>query len=76
MTKSVVSVTAIVGYNSSYTPRYRIKEALDVSLGYNSPCGFHILPKLIWCSSGWCILRHSRCTSMDHMLLIGDRSGE
>ncbi|GFW68215.1 hypothetical protein TNCV_1880971 [Trichonephila clavipes] len=48
-TKSVVSVAAIVGYNHFHTLRHRIKEALDVSLGYSSPCGFPIMPKLIWC---------------------------
>ncbi|GFS92832.1 uncharacterized protein TNCV_1162201 [Trichonephila clavipes] len=53
--KSVVSAAAIMGCNHCHTPRHRIKEALDVSLGYgyNSPRGFHILPKLICCSSGW-----------------------
>ncbi|GFV54155.1 hypothetical protein TNCV_1027271 [Trichonephila clavipes] len=52
MTESVVSVAAIVGYNRCHTPRHRIKEPLDVSLGYSNSCGFHILPKLNWCSSG------------------------
>ncbi|GFT80550.1 hypothetical protein TNCV_5122581 [Trichonephila clavipes] len=55
MTKSIVSVAAIVGRNLCHTPRYRIEEALDVFLGYSSPCDFHILPKLIWSSSGWLI---------------------
>ncbi|GFW07638.1 unconventional myosin-Va [Trichonephila clavipes] len=32
-----------------------INEVLDVSLWYSSPCGFPILPKLIWCRSGRCI---------------------
>ncbi|GFV58250.1 uncharacterized protein TNCV_4019871 [Trichonephila clavipes] len=36
MTKSVVGVAAIVGYNRCHTPRHRIKEDLDVSLGYSS----------------------------------------
>ncbi|GFW47866.1 hypothetical protein TNCV_2400531 [Trichonephila clavipes] len=55
--KSVGIVVAIVGYNHCHTSRHRIKEALDVSLRQSSlyPCGFQILPKLIWCSSGWCI---------------------
>ncbi|GFU64567.1 hypothetical protein TNCV_305061 [Trichonephila clavipes] len=35
MTKSVVRVTTIVGYNRCHTPRHRIKKALDVSLGYS-----------------------------------------
>ncbi|GFT43084.1 hypothetical protein TNCV_5119501 [Trichonephila clavipes] len=48
MTKSVVIVAAIVGYNRCHTPRHKIKEALDVSLGYSSSCGSRILPKLIW----------------------------
>ncbi|GFX33371.1 uncharacterized protein TNCV_812331 [Trichonephila clavipes] len=55
MTKSVASIDAIVGYNHCHTPRHRINEAFDVSLGYSSRCGIHILPKLIRCSSGWCI---------------------
>ncbi|GFW36674.1 uncharacterized protein TNCV_1956741 [Trichonephila clavipes] len=33
MTESVVSVDVIIGYNWCHTPRHRIKEALDVSLG-------------------------------------------
>ncbi|GFS96537.1 uncharacterized protein TNCV_3943361 [Trichonephila clavipes] len=61
MTKSVVSVAAIVDYNRCLTPRHRIKESLVVPLGFNSLCGFHILPKLIWCRSGWCIPRQSLC---------------
>ncbi|GFX59148.1 hypothetical protein TNCV_936631 [Trichonephila clavipes] len=74
--KSVVSVAAIVGYNHCYAPRHRIKEALDVSLSYSSPCVFRILSKLIWCSSGGCIPSHSRCASMSHTLSIDDKSGE
>ncbi|GFT30946.1 hypothetical protein TNCV_1683201 [Trichonephila clavipes] len=35
MTKPVVSVAAIVGYNRCHTPRHRIKDTLDVSLGYS-----------------------------------------
>ncbi|GFT74172.1 uncharacterized protein TNCV_5027041 [Trichonephila clavipes] len=50
MKKSVASAAVIVGYNPCKPPRPRIKEALDVSLGYSSPCGVHILPKLIWTS--------------------------
>ncbi|GFY26294.1 uncharacterized protein TNCV_24921 [Trichonephila clavipes] len=37
MTKSIVNVAAIVGYNRCPTPRHRIEESLDVSLGYKSP---------------------------------------
>ncbi|GFV96176.1 uncharacterized protein TNCV_1871361 [Trichonephila clavipes] len=74
MTKSEVSLSAIVGYNRCHTPRHRIKEALDVSLRYSTTCGFIILPKLIWFRSGWCI--PSRCASMDHTFLIGDRLEE
>ncbi|PRD34972.1 UNVERIFIED_CONTAM: hypothetical protein NCL1_12936 [Trichonephila clavipes] len=37
-TKSVVSVASIVVYNRCHTPRHRIKEALDVWVGYSSPC--------------------------------------
>ncbi|GFV59462.1 hypothetical protein TNCV_4921531 [Trichonephila clavipes] len=55
MTKSVASVAAIGDYNHCHMPRQRIKEALDVSLEYSSPCGFHILPNLICCTSEWCI---------------------
>ncbi|GFS71104.1 uncharacterized protein TNCV_5049071 [Trichonephila clavipes] len=54
-TKSVIRVAAISGYSRCHTLRHRIKETLDVSLVYGSPCGFHILSKLIWCSSGGCI---------------------
>ncbi|GFU28448.1 hypothetical protein TNCV_1938361 [Trichonephila clavipes] len=56
MTKSVVSVAVIVGYNRCLMSRHGIEEASDVSLKYSSPCGFPILPKLIWCSSDWYIL--------------------
>ncbi|GFS64922.1 uncharacterized protein TNCV_1584231 [Trichonephila clavipes] len=52
MTKSIVSVATIVGYNCCHTPQHRIKEALDVFLGHSIPRGLPILPKLIWCSSG------------------------
>ncbi|GFU87200.1 hypothetical protein TNCV_1059121 [Trichonephila clavipes] len=61
MTKTVVSVTAIVDYNGLLSPQHITIEALDVSLGYSSPCDFHILPKLIWCSSGLCIPGQSLC---------------
>ncbi|GFU16283.1 hypothetical protein TNCV_4422311 [Trichonephila clavipes] len=44
MTKPV-SVAGFVGYNHCHTPRHRIKEVLDVSLGYSSQCGFLIFPK-------------------------------
>ncbi|GFV91106.1 hypothetical protein TNCV_896271 [Trichonephila clavipes] len=37
MTKSVVSVATIVGYNCCHTPWHRAKEALDVSLGVQQP---------------------------------------
>ncbi|GFW78875.1 uncharacterized protein TNCV_2058961 [Trichonephila clavipes] len=50
MPKSVVNVAAIVRYDC-HTLRHNIKEALNASLGHNSPCGFRILPKLIWCCS-------------------------
>ncbi|GFX02504.1 uncharacterized protein TNCV_727581 [Trichonephila clavipes] len=43
MTKSVVSAAAIVGYNRCHMRRDGIKEALDVSLGHSSLCGFRIL---------------------------------
>ncbi|GFT94540.1 hypothetical protein TNCV_1490601 [Trichonephila clavipes] len=59
MTTSTVRVAASVGYNRGHTTRHRIKEALDVSLGYSSQYGFHMLPKMIWCGSGWCILDKS-----------------
>ncbi|GFX88502.1 transposable element Tc1 transposase [Trichonephila clavipes] len=42
MTKSAVSVEFTVGYNHCHKPRHGIKEALNVSLGYSSPCGSHI----------------------------------
>ncbi|GFT87747.1 uncharacterized protein TNCV_4000961 [Trichonephila clavipes] len=71
MTKSVVSVAAIVDYNHCHTARHRVKEALDVFLGYSSPCGFHILQKFILCSNGWCILGTSLCKHGPH---VGDRS--
>ncbi|GFX03289.1 uncharacterized protein TNCV_3555171 [Trichonephila clavipes] len=52
MTKSVVGVAAIVGYNRYHTPRHRIKEALDVSLGRTlEHCVQHVLapyPVGIW----------------------------
>ncbi|GFX03696.1 hypothetical protein TNCV_2112681 [Trichonephila clavipes] len=63
-TKSVVNVATNVGYNQLA----RITEDLDVSLGYNSPCGFHILTKLMWCSSGWCITDQSLCKQGEHVL--------
>ncbi|GFW94199.1 hypothetical protein TNCV_1979391 [Trichonephila clavipes] len=76
MTKSVVSVAAIVGYNRSHTPRHKIKEALEVSLGYSSLDAVSIYcQKLIWCSSVW-LSRASCCANMDYTVLIGDRSGE
>ncbi|GFS95880.1 hypothetical protein TNCV_2259451 [Trichonephila clavipes] len=56
MTISVVSVAVIDRYNSCHTPGHKINRGLDVSSGYSSPCVFHMLPKLIWCSSGWCTL--------------------
>ncbi|GFX78027.1 uncharacterized protein TNCV_971811 [Trichonephila clavipes] len=67
MTISVVSVASIVGYNRCHTPRHTIKNALDVSLAYSSSCGFHILPKLIWCSSSWCNPGQSLCKSGPHV---------
>ncbi|GFU64261.1 hypothetical protein TNCV_3780721 [Trichonephila clavipes] len=74
MTKSVVSVIAIVGYNCCHTPRHRFNETLDVSLGYSSPCGFHILPNLIWSSSEFCIPGLS-LYKLGPLVFIGDRSG-
>ncbi|GFX66482.1 uncharacterized protein TNCV_1291631 [Trichonephila clavipes] len=47
MTELVISVATVVGYNRYHMPRNRIEEALDVSLGYSNPCGFHILLKFI-----------------------------
>lgn len=61
MMKSVVTVAATAGYNHCCMPRHWIKDNLDVLVGYSSPCCFHILPKLIWCSSTWCILGQSFC---------------
>ncbi|GFT05043.1 hypothetical protein TNCV_530981 [Trichonephila clavipes] len=58
-TKSIVSVATIVGFNRCHTPRHRLKDALDVSLEYGCLCGLDMLPKLIWCSSGWCIRSQS-----------------
>ncbi|GFY30534.1 hypothetical protein TNCV_3522971 [Trichonephila clavipes] len=69
MAKLEVSVATIIGYNRC--TRLGIEsEALDVFLGYSSPSGFHILQKLIWCSSGgvW--------ASMGCTFSIGDRSAE
>ncbi|GFX38322.1 hypothetical protein TNCV_3813681 [Trichonephila clavipes] len=45
MTKSVVGVAAILGYNHCNLPRHRIKVALDVSLGYRSPCSITYMAK-------------------------------
>ncbi|GFU33761.1 hypothetical protein TNCV_2048191 [Trichonephila clavipes] len=75
MTISEVSIAIIVGYNRYHTPRHGIKEAFDVSSGYNSSCISHILSKLIWCSSGWCIPSQS---IFKHALHIFDwkRSGD
>ncbi|GFS87439.1 hypothetical protein TNCV_207571 [Trichonephila clavipes] len=67
MTNSVASAAAIVGCNRCHTSRHRIKEALGLSLGYSIPCGFHIFPKLIWCSSGWCIPGQLLCTHGLHV---------
>ncbi|GFW19538.1 hypothetical protein TNCV_1604301 [Trichonephila clavipes] len=72
-TKSVDSVATIVGYTHCHMSRHSIKEVLDVSLGYSSPCGFHILQKFIWCGNGG-VSRARRCASMDHTFSIGDRS--
>ncbi|GFV47313.1 hypothetical protein TNCV_4829691 [Trichonephila clavipes] len=71
VTKSVVSVATIAGCNHFHRPWYRIKEALDISLGYSNPCRFRILPKLIWCSSGG-VSRASLCASIGHTFSIGD----
>ncbi|GFX32470.1 uncharacterized protein TNCV_2173881 [Trichonephila clavipes] len=70
------SLTTIVGYKSYHTPRHRIKEALDVSLGYSS---FHAAS--IYCQN-WPggaaggVSRASRCASMNHTFSIGDSSGK
>ncbi|GFT06041.1 hypothetical protein TNCV_1594741 [Trichonephila clavipes] len=50
--KSVDLAAIIVGYGHGHTARYRITDALNVFLWYSSPCGFHMLSKLIWCSVG------------------------
>ncbi|GFY23869.1 uncharacterized protein TNCV_3536631 [Trichonephila clavipes] len=71
MTKSVISVTTIVGYNYCHTPQHRTKEALDVSLECISPCGFRILQKLIWCGSEWCIPEQSLCKHGPHVSELG-----
>ncbi|GFU93918.1 hypothetical protein TNCV_1661411 [Trichonephila clavipes] len=73
MTKSVVSVAAIVGYNRCHTLRHRIKEALDVSLWYSS-----LHTTSTYCQSGSGVVaggefRASRCGSMDYTFSIGDR---
>ncbi|GFX48677.1 hypothetical protein TNCV_407861 [Trichonephila clavipes] len=67
MTKPVVSVAAIVGYNSSQMPWDRIKDVLVASLRYSTPYGFHILPKLIWCSSRGLIPGQSLCKHGPHV---------
>ncbi|GFX12604.1 hypothetical protein TNCV_3157251 [Trichonephila clavipes] len=75
MMKLVVNADVIAGYNRFHTPRHRIKDTLDVTSGYSSPCSFHRLPKLIWCSIGGRI-PESRCASNYHTFRIGDRSIE
>ncbi|GFY32474.1 hypothetical protein TNCV_3559821 [Trichonephila clavipes] len=40
-TISDVSVATIAGYNYQHTPRHRIKESLDVSLGIDKPIPSH-----------------------------------
>ncbi|GFS90706.1 hypothetical protein TNCV_3771301 [Trichonephila clavipes] len=67
MTKSVVSVAAIVGRKGYHTHKYRIKEVMDVFLGYSSPCGFDALQKFISCSNGWCIPGQSLCKRGPHV---------
>ncbi|GFT27200.1 uncharacterized protein TNCV_40421 [Trichonephila clavipes] len=74
MTKSEVRVAAIVGCNLCHMPCHRMRKSLVVSLGYHSPCGFHILPKYIWCCSEVCQV--SRGASMNHTFSICKRSGE
>ncbi|GFY09552.1 uncharacterized protein TNCV_4322301 [Trichonephila clavipes] len=76
MTKSVVCVATIVGYNRCHTPRHSIKKALDVSLGFGS---LHVASTYCQSSSGVAaggVSRGSRCSSMDHTFSIGVRSGE
>ncbi|GFV53798.1 uncharacterized protein TNCV_1592211 [Trichonephila clavipes] len=79
-TKLAVRGAAIVGYNHFHTPRHKIKEALDVPavpLGYSSPCGFPVLPKLIWCSSGECIQGEScEAWTTIHFRLAIDRENK
>ncbi|GFY17807.1 hypothetical protein TNCV_1075421 [Trichonephila clavipes] len=69
MAKLIVSVAAIVGYSHCHChiPWHRTKEALDAYLEYSSPRGFHIIPKLIWCSRGWCIPDQSLCKHGSHV---------
>ncbi|GFV71701.1 hypothetical protein TNCV_3534891 [Trichonephila clavipes] len=77
MTKSAVNVASIVGYNHCHMPRHKIKDTLVEYLGNSSSCGFHILPMLIWCSSGRCILGQLLCKHGSHVFdwrLIGKTS--
>ncbi|GFX51891.1 uncharacterized protein TNCV_3063091 [Trichonephila clavipes] len=77
MIKSVVSVARNAGYNHCNTLRHEIKEALNVFLGYRSPCGFHILAKLIWCNREWCIPVQSLCKHEPHTFaLVIDRENK
>ncbi|GFU33800.1 hypothetical protein TNCV_2828211 [Trichonephila clavipes] len=76
ITTSVANVTIIVGYNRYRTNRHTIKQALNVSLGYNSSCGSHLFPNFIWCSSGW-VSQASRCAMMGaHFELEIDRENK
>ncbi|GFX61753.1 hypothetical protein TNCV_1382511 [Trichonephila clavipes] len=60
--------TTIVGYNHCHTLLHGIKEALDASFGYSSPCGgFHILPKLICGVAESGVSRSSHCAIRDHI---------
>lgn len=75
MTKSVLSVTAIVGYNCCHTPRHRIKKTLIVSFGCSNPCGFHIFSKPGVAAGG--VSQASRCVSIDtHFRLAIDRDNK
>ncbi|GFW64276.1 hypothetical protein TNCV_2415261 [Trichonephila clavipes] len=78
MTKSIVSVAAIVGYKCCHTPRHRIKEVFDVSLGYSS---LHVASTYCQSCSGVAVgggggSRDNRCASVDHAFSIGERSGK
>ncbi|GFX67158.1 hypothetical protein TNCV_2185051 [Trichonephila clavipes] len=74
MTKLLISVATIVGFNRCHTNHHKIKQALDVTLGNSSPCGVHIIPICGVAVGG--VSRSSRCAIMDHTFLVSDRSEE